>query len=318
MRALIFDKRGLNYRTDYPVPTFLKNEAVIKVACAGICNTDVEIIKGYMGFQGVLGHEFVGVVDRCSEKSLIGKRVTGEINIGCGRCSYCKMGTQNHCPRRSVLGILNKDGVFAEYVTLPVKNLHLIPEGISDEEAVFIEPLAAAFEILQQIDVMPYHKVCVLGDGKLGLLVGQVLSSTGCNLAVVGKHERSLSILKKMGIKIEHVLAFDGKNFDIVVDCTGSPDGIEKALQIVKPQGKIIMKTTVAKQKMINLNHVVVNEISIIGSRCGPFPLAINALEKKNVDVKPLISRIFPFKECLKAFKFASAKGVLKVILRIP
>jgi len=327
MRALIFDGKGLNYKTKYPVPVYRRNEALIRVTHAGICNTDIEITKGYMGFHGILGHEFVGVVERCGEKGFIGKRVTGEINIGCGRCSYCKMGIQNHCPSRSVLGISNRDGVFAEYTTIPIKNLHMIPECISDEEAVFIEPLAAAFEILQQVDIMPNHKVCVLGDGKLGLLVSQILFSTGCNLIVVGKHEKNLSIVKKMGIKTELNSSFYDpfslsrrgveKDFDIVIDCTGSSTGIEKALQIVKPRGKIIMKTTVAKQRMIDLNHLVVNEIAIIGSRCGPFPQAINALEEKKVAVKPLISKIFPLEEGLKAFKSASAKGILKVILRI-
>ncbi len=317
MRALFFRKGKLQYLTDYPVPKPKKNEALLKVTHAGICNTDFEITKGYTGFQGVLGHEFVGVVEKCNVKDLLGKRVVGEINIGCGICDYCKRQMQNHCPERSVLGILNKDGVFAEYVTLPVRNLHLISDFISDEEAVFIEPLAAAFEITQQIDIMPYNKVCVLGDGKLGLLVGQALSLTNCVLVVVGKHREKLAVLEKRGIKTKLISNFNDKEFDIVVDCTGSPSGIETALNIVKPKGKIILKTTIAKKRSIDLNKVVVNELTLIGSRCGPFSPAIKALELKRLDVYPLISKQFFLEDGIKAFKYAARKGVLKVFFKI-
>lgn len=333
MRALVF-KKGLHYQVDYPIPQPQYDEALIKVTHAGICNTDLEITKGYMGVEGIPGHEFVGIVEGCNEKDLRGRRVVGEINIGCGRCSYCKNQMQNHCHNRSVLGILNKDGAFAEYITLPVRNLHLLTDSISNEEAVFIEPLSAAFEITQQVDIMPYNKVCVLGDGKLGLLVGQVLFLTGCELIVVGKHDEKLSILKKRGIKTKLISSFNennppapplekggaggfSKEFDIVVDCTGSPSGIETALKIVRPKGKIIIKTTIAKKTRVDLSRIVVNEITLIGSRCGPFPQAIKAIESKKIDIHPLISKIFPLENGIKAFKYASGKNVLKVILRI-
>jgi threonine dehydrogenase-like Zn-dependent dehydrogenase len=245
MRALIFNG-NLEYKTDYPIPKPGKGEALIRVTHAGICNTDIEITKGYMGFNGILGHEFVGVVQECAKKELVGKRVTGEINIGCGICSFCRSRMHNHCPKRSVLGILKRDGVFAEYTTLPVRNIHRIPDSVSDEEAVFIEPLAAAFEILEQINVSSSDRVCVLGDGKMGLLVGQVLSTTGCNLLVIGKHREKLSILEEIDIKPGLIFNSKGKEFDVVVDCTGSQAGMERALGIVKPRGKIIIKTTVA------------------------------------------------------------------------
>jgi threonine dehydrogenase-like Zn-dependent dehydrogenase len=316
MRALIYNGE-LQYRTDYPAPRPDKNEALIRVTHAGICNTDIEITKGYMGFNGILGHEFVGVVEECEDKKLVGERVTGEINIGCGICTFCNNHMHNHCAKRSVLGILNKDGVFAEYTALPVRNIHRIPESVSDEEAVFIEPLAAAFEILEQIDVSSSDRVCVLGDGKMGLLVGQVLSTTGCNLTVVGKHREKLSILEELDIKTALVFNFKGKDYDIVVDCTGSQSGMERALGLVKPRGKIVIKTTVAKRGHFNLNGVVINEISLIGSRCGPFRPAIDAIDSREIDLYSLISDTFEMKDGLTAFQHAKRKGVLKIILKI-
>ncbi|MCK5511784.1 MAG: alcohol dehydrogenase catalytic domain-containing protein [Thermodesulfovibrionia bacterium] len=317
MRALVFHKKRLKYISDYPLPRRGRNEALIKVTHAGICNTDIEITRGYIKFEGVPGHEFVGIVERCSQKNLIGKRVVGEINITCGHCSFCKEQMQNHCPDRSVLGIFNKDGVFAEYITLPVRNLHLLPDSISSEEAVFIEPLAAVFEITRQVEIMPYHKVCVLGDGKLGLLAGQVISLKGCDLMVVGRHKDKLSLLKKRGIKTELCSQFNKKGFDIVVDCTGSPTGIETALQIVRPGGKVIVKTTTARKTEVDLNAIVVNELTLIGSRCGPFPWAIKAMERGNIDIKPFISKRFSLQDGVKAFKYTSKRNVLKVLLAI-
>jgi threonine dehydrogenase-like Zn-dependent dehydrogenase len=315
MRALVF-KEKLHYQTDYPIPKPKENEALIKVKYAGICNTDLEIVKGYMNFKGVLGHEFVGVVENCREKYLEGKRVVGEINIGCGGCYYCQHQMQNHCPNRSVLGILNKDGVFAEYVTLPVRNLHVVPDSISNEEAVFVEPLAAAMEILEQVDIKPYYKVCVLGDGKLGLLVGQVLHTTGCDLVVIGHHEEKLSILKRRGITTKLSLKKNEK-FDLVIDCTGSPSGIDTAFEIVKPKGRIIIKTTTAKREPLDLNRVVINELIVIGSRCGPFPKAIRIIESQMIELSSLINAYFPLEEGIKAFQYASRKEILKTILRI-
>jgi threonine dehydrogenase-like Zn-dependent dehydrogenase len=314
MRALVFNKK-LEFLTDYPVPERKKNEALIKVTRAGICNTDLEIIKGYMGFHGVLGHEFVGIVERSEKKQKVGKRVVGEINLGCGICSYCTSGMKEHCPDRSVLGILQKDGVFADYITLPEDNLHTIPNSISDDEAVFVEPLAAAYEIMNQVDIAPSDRVCVLGDGKLGLLVGQALSSTGCDLLVVGHHREKLSILDELGINTRHTTSFRGKGYDVVVDCTGSRSGIETAMNIVRPKGKIVLKTTISKSAPLNVNKIVINEVSVIGSRCGPFTSAIRAIKSKAVDLYPMISDTLPLNEGVKAFQYASRKGVLKVIL---
>ena len=299
------------------MPRAKKGEALIRVTLAGICGTDLEITKGYMGFNGVPGHEFVGIVERCGKKDLVGKRVVGEINLSCEKCFYCRNRMYNHCPNRSVLGILNKDGVFAEYATLPVGNLHVVPDSVSDEEAVFTEPLAAAFEVLEQVDIVSSDKVCVLGDGKLGLLIGQVLSTTNCNLLVVGNHKDKLSILEKSGIKTEPGPSFKERGFDMVVDCTGSHSGIETAIDIVRPGGRIIIKTTVAKRGRIDLNRIVVNELNLIGSRCGPFPPAIRAIESGNMDLHSLISGKFTLEDGVKAFRQASKRDIIKIILKV-
>lgn len=316
MRALVFNGE-LQYRTDYPEPQIRHDEALIKITHAGICNTDLEIIKGYMGFTGVPGHEFVGMVEKCSDKNLIGKRVVGEINLGCGVCSYCKRRMQNHCPDRSVMGILNKDGAFAEYATLHVGNLYGIPDTVSDEDAVFVEPLAAAFEILEQVNIKPEDNVCVLGDGKLGLLVAQVVAATGCNLLAVGNHREKLSILERSNIRTALSSVCEEKDFDIAIDCTGSMSGIEAALAIVRPKGKVVMKTTIAERGQLDLNSVVVNELFLIGSRCGPFPAAIKAIESGLINIRSLISKIFPLEDGIKSFQYASKREVLKVILKV-
>lgn len=316
MKAIYFSER-LYLKNDSPEPLPRDDEALIRVKYAGICNTDIEIVKGYMNFSGILGHEFTGIVEWAKDKGAIGKRVVGEINIGCGTCDYCLNGMKNHCPQRRVLGILNKDGVFAEYVTMPMENLHMLPDSISDIDAVFIEPLASAFEIINQVNIRPSDKVCILGDGKLGLLVGQVIAMTTRELIVVGKHPERLSILNEKGINTCLYQDFKEKGFDIVIDCTGSPSGIKSALDIVKPMGKIVMKTTISGDRSIDLNRVVIDEITIIGSRCGPFPDAIKALEDRMVNVTPLVSNIFSLDDGLSAFQYAQRKDFLKVILRV-
>lgn len=315
MRALYFDKE-LRFRDDMPVPAPGDDEALIRVTCAGICNTDLEIVKGYMGFKGIPGHEFVGIVEECADSELSGKRVAGEINIGCGGCGYCRSGMQNHCPGRSVLGILNRQGAFADYLTLPVKNLHVIPDHVSDEEAVFAEPLAAGFEVLRQVDVGPADRVCVFGDGKLGLLTAQVLAMTGCDLTVVGKHRSKLLILDESGIRTELASDFSGREMDMAVDCTGTGSGMETAVRSVRPCGTIIIKTTIAGKRYIDLNTIVINELSLVGSRCGPFPEAIDAIGSGRVKLYPLISAEYSVEEGIKAFAHASEKGVLKVLLK--
>lgn len=316
MRALVFD-RDLSYREDYPEPEPSAGEALVRVLSAGICSTDIEIVKGYMGFRGVPGHEFVGVVEACRDAELVGKRVVGEINAGCGACAFCNGGLENHCPQRTVLGILGRDGAFAELLTLPAKNLHLIPDSIADEEAVFVEPLAAAFEITGQVAMEGEKSVCVLGDGRIGLLVSQVLSLTGCDVTVAGRHRDKLSILDARGLRTALAPDLEGRSFDCVVDCTGSPSGMEAAFGLVRPRGTIVVKTTVAGKRQIDLNRVVIDEVTIIGSRCGPFGPAIRALEERSVDVRPLVTRTFHLEQGIEAFGYAVRKGVLKVILDV-
>ena len=324
MKALFFQDNKLQFRSDFPDPVPCENEALIRVIYAGICSTDLELVKGYMNFDGILGHEFVGIIEKCTDKDLIGKRVSGEINISCQKCSYCNSGMERHCPNRSVLGILGRDGAFAELLTLPTRNLHLIPDSISDDEALFIEPVAAAFEILEQLPVSHGDKVCLIGDGRLGILTAQVLASTGCQLLVMGKHEEKLAILQSKGIKTKVIsapcptLSSELKNsFHIVVDCTGSPEGIESAMKLVRSGGTIVLKTTVAGERRLDLNELVIDEITLIGSRCGPFEPAIKAIEGKVVNVKQLISKVFTLDDGINAFDFAAKKGVLKVLLKM-
>ncbi|UCD36109.1 MAG: alcohol dehydrogenase catalytic domain-containing protein [Nitrospiraceae bacterium] len=315
MRALIFDGE-LRYVTDYPFPKSRDGEALIRVTCAGICNTDREIIKGYMDFRGVLGHEFAGVVEECGRGDMIGRPVVGEINIGCGTCSFCRSGMRRHCPARSVLGIAGRDGVFAEYTALPLVNLHVIPDTVSPIDAVFVEPVAAAYEIMEQVSITPMTRVCVLGDGKLGLLAAQAIARTGCHITASGRHREKLSILEDAGIDTRINPEFREREFDVVVDCTGSPDGIRTALQAVKPAGTIVLKTTVASPCQIDLNQIVIDEISLIGSRCGPFDTAIRALEAGEINTERLVSGVYPLEDGLMAFDHAARKDALKVILK--
>ncbi len=317
MKAIVFDKK-LRLAQDYPVPKPEKGEALIKVHVAGICNTDMEITKGYMGFKGIIGHEFVGVVEKINSRKigLLGKRVVGEINCGCGICEYCLKGLKNHCHRRKVLGILNKDGAFAEYITLPLENLHKVPENISDEEAVFTEPLAAAFEITRQIKIKLEDKILVMGDGKLGLLISFVMKLFNPDVTIVGKHKDKLRIAKRQNIK---TILLDKlkiqKSYDIVVDSTGSANGFDLALRLVKPRGIVVLKSTVAEGRAINLAPVVIDEITIIGSRCGPFKPALEALSKRHINVAPLITKIFKFDKATEAFDKAKERDSLKIII---
>jgi len=318
MKALVFENE-LNYVDNYPKPIPQKGEVLIKVTHAGICNTDVEITKGYMGFKGICGHEFLGVVEEVNadDKSLLGKRVTGEINLGCNNCPDCYKNMQRHCQNRQTLGIYKKDGAFAEYVTLPIENIVEIPDDITNEDAILIEPLAAALEILEQVHIEPASKIAVLGDGKLGILISLVLSTTPADLVTIGKHENKLNILKEHGIKTKFLSdATEMKYYDIVVDATGSVDGFEKAVSLVKPRGIFVLKSTVAAEKPLNLAPIVIDEITIVGSRCGQFKPALRLLQKKVLNLKPLISKTFDFSDAKRAFEYAQEKGVLKVVLK--
>lgn len=319
MKAVVFDKE-LKLIEDYPNPTPKKGEALIKVDTIGICNTDFEITKGYMGYKGILGHEFTGVVQSINDddKNLIGKRVVGEINCGCKECDYCKQGLERHCFNRSTLGIWKREGCFAEYVCLPVSNLLEIPESVSDEEAVFVEPLAAALEILEQIHIAPDKKVIILGDGKLGLLIALALNSCGLNVMLVGKHEEKLSIAKAQGVQTKLLSELEiKKEYDFVVEATGSISGFETSLALTKPRGTLVLKSTIAASKEFNLAPIVIDEITVIGSRCGQFAAALRLLESKRIDVKPLISDVFSIDKSIEAFERNKEKSSIKVLVKV-
>lgn len=318
MIAITFENE-IKIEKNYPRPVPLEGEALIKVTMAGICNTDLEITKGYMGFKGVLGHEFTGTIEEVpgsGQEDLIGKRVVGEINCACNECSYCKKGLKTHCPNRSVLGIAGKDGCFAGYITLPLENLHQIPASISDEEATFVEPLAAAMEITEQVHIKSTDSIIVLGDGKLGLLIALTLNLTPAKVILTGKHPEKLAIAEKQGVQT--ILQDDltiSKEYDVVVDATGSSAGFEQALSLVKPRGTLVLKSTVADSKPLNLAPIVIDEITLLGSRCGPFKPAIRALKNKLVDVMPLVSKVFKAEAFEEALNTCKTGGVLKVLL---
>lgn len=319
MKAIVFDG-SIRLEKHYPPPKREHGEALISPILGGICNTDIELSKGYMGYTGVLGHEFVGVVTAADNQTLVGKRVVGEINCPCGKCRMCREGLGNHCPTRTVLGIQKRNGAFSEFFTLPEKNLHLVPDSVPDEHAVFVEPLAAAFQIARQLDVSPLHKVAVLGDGKLGLLIAKALRLTKCDLLAVGKHQNRLDILSKDSIATELAAKMKDRSmeFDMVVDATGSPSGLDLAARLVKPHGVIVLKTTIASKSDFDLNRLVINEIAVVGSRCGPFNVALAALEKKEVDVAPLISATIPLDDGEEAMRMAiNRRDMIKILVSI-
>jgi alcohol dehydrogenase len=301
---------------DVPVPIPAANDVLIKVQYAGICNTDIEITKGYMsGFHGIPGHEFIGHVVHATQSSLIGKRVTSEINCYCGTCSYCKNALQRHCPHRTVLGIDKRNGTFAEYVSVPYNTLIEIPSQIPDTTAIFIEPLAAALEILEQIVIRASDSVLLIGDGKLAQLIGLVLQSTQCKLTVLGKHPEKIAVFTNQGIKAVSNDITLSERFDIVVEASGSPDAFIKGLSYVRPRGTVVLKSTYAGTFDFNPVSIVINEITLIGSRCGNLNDAIRFLLKTDLDLSFLISEIIPFERALDAFKKSQEKGVMKIVL---
>jgi len=315
MRALHWDGRELTFNSAYRAPTAGSRSALIQVHLAGICSTDLQIFKGYMSFEGVPGHEFVGSVSD-GPGELIGKRVAGEINFGCGQCDNCRQDLSRHCPNRSVMGIVNADGAFAECVSVPLENLHVVPDNVSDEEAVFTEPLAAAFEILTQIQTNPGDEVLVLGDGKLGNLCAQVLQLTGAKVTALGKHADKLALIKKAGVRTIHLSGWQPRRFDVVVEATGSASGFELALSAVRPRGTLVLKSTIAGNHQVSLAPIVINEINVIGSRCGPFPDALAALTAKQVSVAPLIEKIYSLDDGLAAVDHAARPGARKILLK--
>lgn len=321
MQALVFDGRETTLDAARGEPRPPRGEVLIRPRRMGICATDLEICRGYMGFNGVLGHEFVGTVESIGQKSdkkWLGKRVVGSINCVCGSCDMCKAGLREHCRDRTVLGIAGRDGCFADFFVLPVQNLYEVPQDIDDDQAVFVEPLAAAFQIKRQLTIEGRPFITVLGDGRLGLLCAQVLSRLNATVRCVGKHTAKLAFCEKWGVK--HRLLEDvGRRADqdIVVDCTGSADGLETAMTMVRPRGIIVMKTTVASDqvKAIDFSPIVIHEINLVGSRCGPFPDALAALADGSIDVLSLISRRMKLADGPAALRAASNGGRIKVLL---
>ena len=320
MKAVVFDKE-LKLVSDYAKPVPKKGEALIRITLAGICNTDFEITKGYMGYVGILGHEAVGIVEEINDenKSLLGKRVVAEISYGCKdpNCSYCAEKLYRHCPNRHTLGIWRKDGCFAEYMTMPLEVLFEVPYNVTDEQAVFVEPLAAACEITEQLHIKPFEKVVVLGDGKLGLITALTLNAQNIDVILVGKHQNKLDIAKAQGVETYLLNDFSiEKKYDVVVEATGSISGFETALALTKPRGVLVLKSTVAASKEFNLAPIVIDEITVLGSRCGQFGPALRLLKNNRIDFSPLISAVYNADEAIEAFEKNKEKDVLKVLLK--
>jgi threonine dehydrogenase-like Zn-dependent dehydrogenase len=314
MQAIVLNDH-VEVRSDYPTPNPADGEVLVRVLRAGICETDLQLIKGYMGFRGVLGHEFVGVAQ---SGPMTGRRVVGEINCACWQCETCRTGLNTHCPNRTVLGILGHDGAFASMIAVPQRNLHLVPDSLSDDEAVFAEPVAAACQIAAQITVRPEDRIVVLGDGRLGNLCAQVLSRLSSRVLVVGKYQEKLGLLLSMGIDAASLSdPLDERAADIVVDCTGSETGLSTALKLVRPRGTIVLKTTVAGAQTMAWAPFVIDEVTLVGSRCGPFDQALLALERGHVKVQPLISDRFPLGRGIDALARAQTNPVLKVLLDV-
>ena len=313
MKALWLENNKIDFRD--VAQTRKPSEALIKIRKAGICSTDLELVKGYYPYSGILGHEFVGEVVEAEDASWIGQRVVGEINVVCNQCEQCLNGRSTHCENRTVLGIVNRDGTFAEYTNLPISNLHRVPASVPDEMAVFAEPLAAALEIQQQIQIKPTDRVLLVGAGRLGQLIAQTLALTGCDLRVVARHKHQQNLLKTRGIKIISEEEIQPWRWDIVVEATGSPGGFALARKAIRPRGTLLMKSTYKGEISVNFSSIVVDEINILGSRCGPFEPALRLMESRQVDPTVLIAEEFKLKDALKAFERAAETGVLKVLV---
>jgi threonine dehydrogenase-like Zn-dependent dehydrogenase len=316
MKALRFENHELKL-AEIPPPNS-ETEALVRVLKSGICNTDLEIVRGYAGFSGTIGHEFVGIVER-SEGSpeLHGKRVVGEINTGCGKCELCRSGDARHCLNRTVLGIHGRDGAHAEFVSLPSLNLLEVPADVTDEQAVFVEPLAAAYGITEQIEIAPETRVAIVGDGKLGLLCAMSLALKSENVCLIGKHPEKLSVAARRNIEtvlLSDVLSLH-RTFDVAIEASGSESGFATALDLLKPRGKLVLKSTFQGKTNLEMWRVVVDEITIVGSRCGRFAPALELLRDGKIEVEDLISAEFPLSEGVNAMQKAGEKGILKIVL---
>ncbi|HSY79604.1 MAG TPA: alcohol dehydrogenase catalytic domain-containing protein [Verrucomicrobiae bacterium] len=316
MRALVFNRK-LEFRGDYPDPVAAPGESVVRVTLAGVCGTDLEIARGYMQYRGVPGHEFAGRVVESRNPSLRGKRVVGEINVGCGRCATCSASDARHCPNRTVLGILGRDGAFAEFLRLPDINLIPLPDSIPDDVAVFVEPLAAAYEIFEQVHLARNQTIVVLGDGRLGALVALTLKSEKYLPIVAGHHREKLARLAHLGLDTTEESSLRDK-FDVVIECSGSESGIRRAVELVRPRGTIILKSTAAAAAELNLAPIVVNEITVVGSRCGRFQPALDALAASKIEPRPLIDGSFALEDGIAAFEAATNPLNFKILLRAP
>lgn len=315
MKAAYFDGRNLSYRDDYPRPEHA--ESLVRVSLAGICGTDLEMLDGYMNYSGVLGHEFVGVVEESRNAGLIGRRVVGEINVGCARCGTCASGLERHCPDRSVLGILNLDGAFAEFLALPDRNLHAVPDSVSDSQAVFVEPLAAAFEINEQIQPRPDNRVAIVGDGRLAQLISRVLGLSCQNITCFGKHRSKLAVMERRGIHARDMIAdSDQHSFDLVIEATGSHSGFSDAMRLVRPRGTAVLKSTISSDRGMDLTPAVINEVTVVGSRCGIFRPAMESLAAGTVMVDDLVDATYPLEKIHSAIQHAKRPDTLKVMLR--
>lgn len=317
MQALVFNGQ-LRLDTRYPEPRLLPGEALIRPRLVGICNTDIEITHGYKGFHGVLGHEFVGDVVACADQHWLGQRVVGEINAACGICVTCRAGAEPHCPQRTTLGINGRDGAMAELFSLPIACLHAVPASVADSAAVFVEPLAAALEIVERSHIRPTERVAVIGDGKLGVLCALVLRLLGCELTVVGRHPERWSILEQHGIAAADArdeTALRAASYAVVVDCAGNASGLTTARRLVRPRGRLVLKSTFSGDSPIDLSAIVVDEIQVVGSRCGPFAPALRLLERGLIDTEPLIAAHFVLGNGVRGFQ--AARGQLKVLLEV-
>lgn len=319
MKALRFD--GKRLMVEEIAKPSVEGEAVVRVLKSGICNTDVEIVRGYAGFEGTIGHEFVGVCESAPDApELVGRRVVGEINAGCGVCEKCAAGDARHCFARTVLGIKERNGAHAEFLTLPARNLLEVPANVSDEQAIFTEPLAAAFGITEQIEVYDDTRIAVIGDGKLGLLCAMSLALKSGNVALVGKHEEKLILAEKRnieGILVQNIAPVLHRSFDTVVEASGSESGFALGLDLLKPRGKMVLKSTFQGNTNLEMWRVVVDEITIIGSRCGKFAPALELLAQGKLDVESLITDEFSLTDGVRAMERATEKGVLKVVLKM-
>jgi threonine dehydrogenase-like Zn-dependent dehydrogenase len=316
MRALVFDRK-LEFRDDYPDPVAAPGESIVRVSIAGVCGTDLEIARGYMQYRGVPGHEFAGRVIESQNSSLRGKRVVGEINAGCGRCVTCSAGLARHCSNRTVLGILGRDGAFAEFLRLPDVNLIPVPDSIPDDLAVFVEPLAAAYEIFEQVHLARNQTIAVLGDGRLGALVALTLKGEKYLPVVAGHHREKLARLADLGLDTTEESSLRDK-FDVVIECSGSESGFRRVVELVRPRGTIILKSTAAAAAELNLAPIVVNEITVVGSRCGRFQPALDALAAGKIDPRSLIDATFVLEDGIAAFEAAKNPLNFKILLRAP